>query len=124
MRQIRTQLSVSIIFTHYNELCFTDAPTVAPVISGYTSQSPLHEGDILNIACQVTGGKPLVSHVKFVCHGADVQGWEKRDELGVTRSIQFMVLKTHHGKVCGCSAQHVTGKYDLASMVTLVVNCE
>ncbi|XP_041373776.1 cell adhesion molecule 2-like isoform X1 [Gigantopelta aegis] len=98
------------------------APISVPEINGYTSGTPVREGDFLNISCQVTGGKPLVSNIKLVCDGADSTSIQIKEQDTVISYTWFRVLRILHDKVCGCSAVHVTNKYKLASVVTLFVN--
>ncbi|XP_041373849.1 uncharacterized protein LOC121386882 isoform X2 [Gigantopelta aegis] len=103
-------------------------PLKSPVMKQITNQeTPLsseitiQEGAMLNLSCEVTGGKPRVSTVTIRCDGINSTFYSVVGDR-VTGYLSLTVRRNLHNHACQCSATHETGRYHFTSNVTIRVN--
>ncbi|XP_041347235.1 uncharacterized protein LOC121367172, partial [Gigantopelta aegis] len=104
-------------------------PVTSPVMKQVTNpETPLsseitvHEGAMLNLSCEVTGGKPSVSNVTIQCDGTNPSTFYTVVGDRVTGHLSLTVWRNFHKHTCQCSAKHKTGRYHLTSNVTIRIN--
>ncbi|PVD27675.1 hypothetical protein C0Q70_12842 [Pomacea canaliculata] len=97
-------------------------PTSPPIIKGNENGSILIVGENKTLTCTVSGGKPLVSSVIFVCGNKTAKPVFGDDE-SVSSSVTFDVQVHHHNTSCVCSAiwQRKPELYPDKAYITLYV---
>ncbi|XP_041373679.1 uncharacterized protein LOC121386745 [Gigantopelta aegis] len=105
----------------------TYPPLAHPVIKQDNNSNAPHdseivtrEGAMLHLSCEVTGGKPSVSNISIVCDGIKERAPQAHD--GAVGRISLKVWRNIHNHTCQCSAIHITGRYNLTTTVTILVN--
>lgn len=102
----------------------TDPPPSAPTITGYTAGEMKQAGERLTLTCTVSGGKPLVTSVNFLCNRhpgnkTDVRGQNKVQSVLDIRSLE----PEDDAMSCVCTGDWMNRDfYKLSETITLRVN--
>ncbi|XP_041372720.1 uncharacterized protein LOC121385991 [Gigantopelta aegis] len=115
--------------THSEVLDLIYPPLTSPVMKQVTnpktplsSEITIQEGAMLNLSCEVTGGKPRVLTVTIRCDGINPSTFYTVVGDRVTGYLSLTVWRNLHNHTCQCSATHKTGRYHLTTSVTILVN--
>ncbi|XP_070174677.1 prolow-density lipoprotein receptor-related protein 1-like isoform X1 [Littorina saxatilis] len=99
-------------------------PPSAPTITGYTAGEIKQAGERLTLTCTVSGGKPLVTSVNFLCNRhpdnkTDVRGQNKVQSVLDIRSLE----PEDDAMSCVCTGDWMNRDfYKLSETITLRVN--